>query len=107
MARVFGLEVAHAVRPPQMQCFSVVSGHAHAVFDQAVQLIKKVRVHAYSSRNREIAERWQVVEVAEIDSCHSNSVWDRSQQSASGICDVHGQAEVMRECVGGTERNDS
>src|SRR5712664_3323049 len=60
--RVLGLELAHAMRRPQLPCFKVVGRHA-PFLEFRSQFVKEVRVHADSGGDGEVARGGLAVEI--------------------------------------------
>src|SRR6266851_6949550 len=107
MVRKLCLEVAHAVRHPEMCGLGVIREHAHAVFDQAVEFVEQVRVDAHSGCDGEVAESRKIGEITVVDSSDSDPLRYGGEKGMSGSVRSQRKPEVVRHSICGPERDDS
>jgi len=101
---VLDLELAHAMRRPQLPCFEVVGRHARTLLQFRSEFVEQMRVHTDSGGDREVACGGLAVEILILNSA------ERDAPDSAVDCDLSGSAGAERNCqivgesVGGAER---
>ena len=101
--RVLGLELAHAMRRPQLPCFKIVGRHA-PFLEFRSQFVKEVRVYADSGGDGEVARGGLAVEILVLNSAERDAPDFSIDCDLSRSARAEGDCQVVRESVGGAER---
>ena len=85
---------------PKLPGFCVVGGHAHALLGAGVEFVEEVSIHAGACRDDEEARAGVAFEIQILDAAECNPAGHGVQSGLRRCCDIHGQAEVVRERIG-------
>src|SRR5579859_4195841 len=85
----------------------VVSGHAHALLGSGVEFVEQVSIDANAGRDNEIAGRRISLSIGIADASESDSAKFGPQAGLGCGRNPEGNPEIMGQCIGGADRNDS
>src|SRR6266849_4506573 len=101
--RVLDLELAHAMRRPQLPCFKVVGGHA-PLLEFSSQFVEQVRVYPDSGGDSEVARGGLAVEILILDSAERDAPDFAIDRDLSGGAGAERNCQVVGKSIGGAER---
>jgi len=91
---------------PKLPSLGVVSGHAHALLGRGVELVEEVRIHPCTCRDDEEARARFAFEIEIFDAAKRDAAGCGMKSGAGCGRDIHGQAEVVGQCVGRSQGQD-
>jgi hypothetical protein len=96
------LKLRHGIREPEMPGFRVVGGHAQAMFGSGVEFIEKVGVDSHTGGHDEVAGAGLSFEIVILNAAQGHAPRRSGESGPRGAGDIHGQAKIVGERVGGT-----
>src|SRR5580700_2616748 len=94
-------KAGHGMREPKLPSFGVIGGHAHSLLGAGMEFVEEVSIHACAGCDDEEARAGLALEVEKLYATERDPAGDAVQSNLRRRSDIHGQAEVVRECIGG------
>ena len=91
----------HGIGEPEMPGFRIVGCHAQAMLGSGVELIEEVRVDPNPGGDDEVTRAWLPFEIVILNAAQGYTPSRRGESGLRGTGDIHGQAEVVGQCVSG------
>ena len=89
------------ISEPEMPSFRVVSGHAKAMLGSGVEFIEEVSIDSNPGGDDEVACAGLPFEILILNASQSNAPRCGGESGLRGAGDIHGQAEIVGQCVSG------
>src|SRR5258706_2251193 len=94
------------MRRPQLPCLEIVARHARAILELGSQFVEQVRVNADSGGDGEVARGGLAIEILVLNSAERDAPYFAIDCDLSRGARAERNRQVMRESIGGAERED-